>query len=108
VTGGKHVVAVVEPGPDYSFHLLAVARVGFAGEYAERHRATVSAADRRCLEEHAALLAFGDGRRGKLTSLLVFLPAYLNLDAEVLFGGVLRARGCRPARWGVAAHARTL
>jgi hypothetical protein len=75
----KDVVAVVEPFPNYVFHLLAVARVGFDSDYATRYRDTVPSDDLAVLDRHRDLLAWGDGRMGALTSIFVFFPVYLNL-----------------------------
>lgn len=76
----KKVTAVVEKGPNYIFHLMAVARNGFDSEYGTVYRGSVVQADRECLEEHRSLLSFRDGRSGSLVYLLIFFPAYLSLD----------------------------
>lgn len=78
---GKKVRATVEPGPNYVFHLLAVAQIGFDGDYGNQYRDTVDERDIECLQRHGDLLRFGNGEQGVLTFLAVFLPAYLNLDS---------------------------
>ncbi|MEW6307451.1 MAG: hypothetical protein AB1492_00155 [Bacillota bacterium] len=77
----KPVVAVVEKGVNYIFHLLAVGKVGYDSRYGDRYARSVAASDLGSLRRHANLLVFGDGRGfGPLTALLVFIPAFLNLD----------------------------
>lgn len=71
-----------ELGPNYLWHLLAAARVGYNSDYAARYAAAVDPADLAFLQEKRALLEFGNGRSGPLTFVAVFLPAYLNLDTE--------------------------
>lgn len=77
----KPVKAVVELGPNYVFHLLACARIGFDSDYADRYRDALASEDLAWLQDHKSLLAFGDGRGGDLVGPLVFMPAYLNLDS---------------------------
>ncbi len=76
----KPVKAVVELGPNYVFHLLACARIGFDSEYADRHYRAMAPEDLAWLRDHRSLLAFGNGHGGDLVGPLVFMPAYLNLD----------------------------
>ncbi|HCJ10626.1 MAG TPA: hypothetical protein DHW14_05615 [Clostridiales bacterium] len=76
----KPIEAVVEKGPNYAFHLMAVAGVGFESDYGERYRHTVTAEDRALLAELRDPLTFGDGRAGPLVLPVIFLPSYLNLD----------------------------
>jgi len=78
----KTVEAVVEVGPNYIFHLMAVARNGFDSDYTARYRDTVDAADLSALEEHRRDLVFRDGGSGNLAFLMIFFPAYLNLDTS--------------------------
>lgn len=82
----KRIKAVVEKGPNYVFHLLAVAGVGFESDYGRRYRHTVGPDDLALLRRHRDLLVFGDGRGGALWPLLIFLPAYLGLDSQAAFG----------------------
>lgn len=78
----KRVRAVVEAGPNYIFHLMAVARNGFDSDYADKYRDSVNPADILVLEEQRRELSFRDGGSGNLTYLLIFFPAYLNLDTR--------------------------
>ncbi|MFO8060712.1 MAG: hypothetical protein R6U70_08675 [Bacillota bacterium] len=79
----RGVRPVVQRGPNYIFHLLAVARVGFAGEYAERYSDTVAQDDTGALKRLAEFLQLTPGCEGALAFLTVLLPAYLNLDSQV-------------------------
>ncbi len=78
----RSVCPVVQRGPNYIFHVLAVAGVGFTGGYAERYSDTVTREDIGILRHSAELLNFGAGQDGALTFLTVFFPAYLNLDSQ--------------------------
>lgn len=81
-TPAKSVRAVVEIGPNYIFHLLAVAGVGFESGYAARYRHTVRHEDVALLRASAHLLTFAEGRAGELVEVAVFFPAYMNLAGE--------------------------
>jgi hypothetical protein len=76
----KTVKAVVEIGPNYIFHLMAVARNGFDSDYAVRYRDSVAPADIAFLEDHRRDLSFRDGGSGNLAYLMLFFPSYLNLE----------------------------
>ena len=93
----KRLVAVAEKGPNYLFHLMAVARAGFDSEYADRYREAVAPADLSFLEASRGRLSFQDGRTGDLANLAILLPAYLSLESgEALreyFGLLDRALG---------------
>jgi len=75
------MVATVEKGPNYVFHLLAVARAGFDSGYADLYRRSVNRADLQALEGVRGRLAFADGHSGDLTVPAVLLPAYLGLES---------------------------
>ncbi len=82
----KTVKAVVEVGPNYIFHLMAVARNGFDSDYAVRYRDTINAADLAALGEHRRDLVFRDSGSGNLAFLMIFFPAYLNLETSSALG----------------------
>jgi len=77
----KRIEAAVEKGPNYIFHLMAVARAGFVSPYAETYRSTVELGDLKCLENWGGRLVTADGQRGDLSPAGVFLPAFLGLDS---------------------------
>ncbi len=91
----KVIRATVELGPNYLFHLQAMARAEFDSDYADRHRGSVKEADLGVLEEYRSRLAWADGHLGDLTIPAVFLPAYLGLQSaaalEEYFGLLGRA-----------------
>lgn len=76
----KTIRATVEKGPNYVFHLLAVARVGFDSDYADRYRGTVDEAGLAVLEANRGRLTFRDGLAGELVEPAIFMSAYLGLD----------------------------
>ena len=80
----KGVIAVLEIGANYVFHLAAVARAGFESDYASTYEHTVNPADRAILVTHRDRINFavGSGQGGDLDGLLIFQPGYLNLDSK--------------------------
>jgi hypothetical protein len=78
----KKVKAVVEIGPNYSFHLMAVARVGFDSEYADEYHDSVLPDDIAFMQEHKELITFGAGTGGDLVDILPGLPANFNIDSK--------------------------
>ncbi len=79
---GKHVKAVVEIGPNYTFHLMAVARIGFDSDYADRYQDTVAADDIAFLQKYRKMLTFGMGSGGDLVDIMIGFPAYFNLESR--------------------------
>jgi hypothetical protein len=77
----KQVKAVVEIGPNYAFHLMAVARVGFDSEYADKYRGTVLPDDLEMIKKYGKDLIFGGGSSSEIIGPLIAWPAYLNLDS---------------------------
>lgn len=80
----KRVRAVVEQGPNYVFHLMAVAGIGFVNAYGAKYRDTVLPSDREFLRQNGQLVDFLNGRTGPLSYPLVFLLGYLNCDSVQL------------------------
>jgi hypothetical protein len=78
----KKVTAVVEEGPNYIFHLMAVARNGFNSDYAETYKDAVPSDDIAFLTQKRELLSFGAGSGGELVDIIIFLPSYFNLETE--------------------------
>lgn len=79
---GKQILAVVEKCPNYIFHLLAVAKVGFKSEYADTYMDSVLPGDINFIKEHEKLLSMGGvGSCGDLLPIMLFFPAYVNLES---------------------------
>ena len=78
----KGVIAVLEIGANYVFHLAAVARAGFESDYASTYEHTVNPADRAILVTHRDRINFavGSGQGGDLAGLLIFQPGYLRIQ----------------------------
>ncbi len=70
----KPIVATVEVGPNYIFHLMAVAGVGFESEYATTYGASVEPEDLETLRALHGRLIFQDGHGGELASIALFIP----------------------------------
>jgi hypothetical protein len=82
MNGNKQVRAVVEIGPNYAFHLMAVARVGFDSEYADQYQSSVLPDDIAFMQKHKELITFAAGTGGDLVDILPGLPATFNLDSK--------------------------
>jgi hypothetical protein len=77
----RPVKAVVQFGPNYVFHLAAVARIGFDSEYADKYAGSVGESDLSFLRGHRDLLTFGMGSGSDLATIFLFLPAYFDLQS---------------------------
>lgn len=78
----KNIYAVCEIGPNYVFHVLALARVSFDSDYADRYAHSMPAADKHRLSNMNDMLFFRNGSAGKLVFPVILFPAYLNLDSQ--------------------------
>jgi hypothetical protein len=76
---GKKVRGVVEIGPNYVFHLLAVARAGFDSEYADKYNDTIIPDDLELIKNRGKDITFGSG--SELIGPIAAWPAYFNLDS---------------------------
>jgi hypothetical protein len=81
----KKIEAVVEIGPNYIFHLMAVARVGFNSEYADIYHESVKSLDITYLQSQKEQLSFLFGHGGDLVGLIINLPAYFCLNNQTAF-----------------------
>ncbi len=79
----KRVLVTIQKGPNYVFHLAALAGAGFRSEYTDAYRHTVSPEDLETLTKYSSRINFGFGsdHGGDLAGLLVFEPAYLNMES---------------------------
>lgn len=82
----KPVVASAEIGPNYVFHLAAVAEAGFSSDYAKKYKSSLREDDLKWLKENADKISFGNGAGGDLVFPALIFPAYLNLSAPEEFG----------------------
>jgi hypothetical protein len=81
----RPVRAIVQFGPNFVFHLAAVARIGFDSEYADKYVGSVGESDLGFLQRHRELLTFGMGSGSDLVTIFLFLPAYFDLQSEAHF-----------------------
>jgi hypothetical protein len=68
--------------PNYLWHLLAVARIGYDSDYAARFAHTVDAAGVGVLQKYRPRLQFANDEGGDLTGLYTFLPSWLYLESR--------------------------
>lgn len=70
----KRIVATIKEGPNYVFHLAALACAGFRSDYTDIYEATVPADDLETLRKYGSRTNFGlgSGHGGDLPGLLVF------------------------------------
>lgn len=78
----KPVLFTARPGPNFLWHMLAVARISYDSNYADRHAGSVARAGLDVLCSHADLLRFGSGDTSALTGFFTFLPAWLRLESK--------------------------
>ncbi|MDK2886467.1 MAG: hypothetical protein PWP54_1025 [Thermosipho sp. (in: thermotogales)] len=78
----KQVVAVVDKGTNYVFHILAASGVNFYSDYTEKYSNTLKRKDLDFLRRHKKLLSFQNGNASELVDPIIFFPAYLNLDSQ--------------------------
>lgn len=81
----KQIIAVVEKCPNYIFHLLAVAKVGFYSDYADQYKDSVPPEDIAYIQKHGHLLSFGAGSSGELVAIMISFPSYINLKSTDAF-----------------------
>jgi hypothetical protein len=78
----KQVVAVVDKGTNYVFHILAASGINFYSEYTDKYSKTLKTKDLDFLLKHKELLSFQNGQVSELVDPIIFFPAYLNLDSQ--------------------------
>ncbi|QTA38567.1 hypothetical protein JYK00_03375 [Thermosipho ferrireducens] len=78
----KRVVATVEKGVNYIFHVLTVSGVNFQNDYTKKYVSTIDSEDLKFLKENREFLTFQNGAASELVDPLIFFPAYLNLDSK--------------------------
>ena len=77
----KIVVAKVEKGVNYFFHIQAVAKINYNSKYGERYKNSIYTEDLDYLRTNKDLFLFGDGKPfSTFTVLYLFLPSLLNLN----------------------------
>jgi len=74
----KRVIAKVEKGVNYFFHIQAVAKINYNSEYAEKYKNSVYTEDLDYLKRNKDLFLFGNGKIFSVfTVLYLFLPSLL-------------------------------
>lgn len=81
----KPVVFTIRQGPNFLWHMLAVSRIGYDSEYADRFSETVSPGAVNTLRQCDSRLRFGNGNSGSLTGLFTSLPSWLRLETRADF-----------------------
>ncbi len=79
----KPIVAEVRFLPNFIFHILACARVGFESDYANRYADFLTRDQWAVLEKNQKLLMFGEGNSGELVQLVTFLPIWLEFESRL-------------------------
>lgn len=81
----KQIIARSSIAPNYLYHLMAVARVVFDSDYAERYKDSVAPRDIALLQQHRELISFGAGSAGELIDVIIALPMIANLTSATAF-----------------------
>ena len=69
-------------GPNFLWHMLAVAKIGYVSEYAERYAGTIERSDLARLQRRADLLRFGQGRSGGLAPFFGTFAGWLHIESR--------------------------
>lgn len=78
----KPIIINTRFGPNYLWHIMAVAKIGYDSEYSDLYRDTIIPDDLKYIESKKSLLAFKEGEGGELTGFFGMLPAWLNLESK--------------------------
>ena len=89
----KPIVFTDRFGPNFLWHMLAVAKIGYESPYAKRYAKTVAGAQLALLEENRDLLKFGSGEGSPLAGFFIFLPAWLHIETKEEFDKYFRTVG---------------
>lgn len=81
----KKVIACTNITTNFLCHLLAVARVVFDSDYAERYVDTIPEDDKATLQQYGDLIAFGGGSSGDLADIMMGLPMMAGLSTSEAF-----------------------
>jgi hypothetical protein len=78
----KPVLFTARLGPNFLWHMLAAARIGYDSEYADRYADSISGRHLELLRRNAARLTFGGGEMGDLAQIVTMFPAWLHLESR--------------------------
>jgi hypothetical protein len=78
----KRVIFTTRLVPNFLWHMLAVAKIGYDSDYSDKWRHTISEQDLLLLQSHRPLLKFGEGSGGALSAFFAMLPAWLPLETQ--------------------------
>lgn len=68
--------------PNFLWHMLAMGKVGYNSEYTEKFHSTIANRAYELLDQHRALLKFGEGEGGELAAFFTMFPAFLPLSTR--------------------------
>lgn len=86
----KPIAITAKLGPNYLWHVLAAAKIGYDSDYADRYLHTIASDDRAYLQANKTLLTFGYGEGGALSGFFTVLPSWLGLETEADFDAYFR------------------
>lgn len=79
----KDIIAIVEEGTNYFFHVQAVAKINYDNEYSDKYKESINKDDLEFLRKNRNLFEFEGGQPFPLlTALYIFLPASINLNNQ--------------------------
>lgn len=81
----KPIIITTRFGPNYLWHILATAKIGYDSEYADDFQNTINPDDMRYLESIKQHLEFEAGQGGALSGLYTVMPAFLPLESKIDF-----------------------
>lgn len=78
-------------GPNFLWHMLAIGRIGYNSEYADRFEDSIPPDDLKELQRHSGLLRFGSGEGGDLAPFFSTLPGWLHVESRQDFAAYFHA-----------------
>ncbi len=76
----KPIIIKTRIGPNYLWHIMAVAKIGYDSEYSDLYKNSIDPDDLKYIESIKSLLAFQEGEGGDLSGFFSMLPSWLNLE----------------------------
>ncbi|MBU8933551.1 MAG: hypothetical protein KOO62_06050 [candidate division Zixibacteria bacterium] len=78
----KPIIISTRFGPNFLWHMLASAQIGYESDYAAKYSQVVNPQDLAFLRYHGSLLWIGHGEPSTLASSFIYLPSWLKLGTR--------------------------
>ena len=78
----KSIEICVESTPNYLFHILSVAKIGYNNDYSEKYTNSLSASDKQTMKTSSRIVEIPSNYEYNFSWLIIFLPGYMNIEGE--------------------------